>query len=226
MARLARVVAAGSPHLVTQRGNRGQKVFFSDSDYELYLELLAEGAQRARTAVWAYALLPDRVHLLLVPSDEDGLRAALGESHRRYTRAINDRKGWRGFLWQGRFASFPVDEAHLPACAKFIEWSPVLRKLVKRPRDYNWSSARAHLAGRDTPVVRVKPLLDSIDDWRAFLAEPLTEKERETIRAHESTGRPLGSPAFVSRLEKRLGRTLARQKPGPKPRNIRSRKKA
>ena len=44
MARLARVVAAGAPHLVTQRGNRGQKVFFSDSDYELYLELLAEGA--------------------------------------------------------------------------------------------------------------------------------------------------------------------------------------
>ena len=56
MARLARVVAAGLPHLVTQRGNRGQKVFFSNSDYELYLELLAEGAEGARTAVWAYAL--------------------------------------------------------------------------------------------------------------------------------------------------------------------------
>ena len=224
MARLARVVATGSPHLVTQRGNRGQKVFFSDSDYELYLELLAEGAQGARTAVWAYALLPDRVHLLLVPSDEDGLRAALGESHRRYTRAINDRKGWRGFLWQGRFASFPTDEGHLLACAKFIEWSPVLRKVAERPRDWPWSSARAHLAGRDDRVVRAKPLLDRADDWRAFLAEPLTEAEREAVRAHESTGRPLGSPAFVSRLEKRLGRTLARQKPGPKPRKTRAKR--
>jgi putative transposase len=224
MARLARVVAAGSPHLVTQRGNRGQKVFFSSSDYELYLELLAEGAQRARTAVWAYALLPDRVHLLLVPSDEDGLRAALGESHRRYTRAINDRKNWRGFLWQGRFASFPMDEGHLLACAKFVEWSPVLRKMAKRPRDYAWSSVRAHLAGRDDAVARVKPLLDRADDWRSFLAEPLTEEEREVIRSHESTGRPLGSPAFVGRLEKRLGRTLARQKPGPKPRKTRARR--
>jgi putative transposase len=217
MARLARVVAAGAPHLVTQRGNRGQKVFFSDSDYEFYLELLAEGAHGARTAVWAYALLPDRVHLLLVPSDEDGLRAALGESHRRYTRAINDRKNWRGFLWQGRFASFPMDEGHLLACAKFVEWSPVSRKAAKRPREYPWSSARAHLAGRDDGVVRVKPLLDRVRDWRSFLAKPLTDDERILISAHESTGRPLGSPAFITRLEKRLGRTLARQKPGPKP---------
>jgi putative transposase len=224
MARLARVVAAGSPHLVTQRGNRGQKVFFSDSDYELYLELLAEGAHSARTAVWAYALLPDRVHLLLVPGDEDGLRAALGESHRRYTRAINDRKNWRGFLWQGRFASFPMDESHLLSCAKFIEWSPVLRKVAKRPRDWPWSSARAHLSGRDDHFVRVKPLLDRVDEWRAFLAKPLIEDEREAIRAHESTGRPLGTPSFVSRLEKRLGRTLARQKPGPKPRTPRAKR--
>jgi putative transposase len=224
MARLARVVAAGSPHLVTQRGNRGQKVFFSDSDYELYLELLAEGTHSARTAVWAYALLPDRVHLLLVPSDQDGLRAALGESHRRYTRAINERKNWRGFLWQGRFASFPTDETHVLSCAKFVETAPVLRKLAKRPRDWAWSSARAHLSGRDDDVVRAKPLLDRVDNWRNFLAAPLSEYDRETIRAHESTGRPLGSPSFVGRLEKRLGRTLARQKPGPKPRKKRTRR--
>jgi putative transposase len=70
--------------------------------------------------------------------------------------------------------------------------------------------------------VRVKPLLDRVDNWRAFVAKPLTEDEREAIDAHESTGRPLGSPSFVSRLEKRLGRTLARQKPGPKPRTPRA----
>lgn len=224
MARLARVVAPGAPHLVTQRGNRGQKVFFSDADYELYLDLLAEGCRDAGTTVWAYALLPDRVHLLLVPGDEDGLRAALGEPHRRYTRAINDRKGWRGFLWQGRFASFPTDEGHVLSCAKFVEWSPVLKKVAKRPRDWPWSSARAHLSDRDDAVVRVKPLLDRAGNWRAFLGKPLGEDERETIRAHESTGRPLGSPSFVSRLEKRLGRTLARQKPGPKPRKSRARR--
>lgn len=221
MARLARVVAAGSPHLVTQRGNRGQNVFFSDADYRMYMALLAEGCRLARTAVWAYALLPDRVHLILVPRGEDGLRAALGESHRRYTRVINSREGWRGFLWQGRFASFPVDAAHLPACARYVELSPVVEGLAARARDWRWSSARAHLAGRDDALVRSAPLLEQVRSWRSFLAEGTSEEERKAVRAHESTGRPLGSPAFVARLEKRLGRTLARRKPGPKPRGRR-----
>ncbi|HEX4079792.1 MAG TPA: transposase [Rhizomicrobium sp.] len=221
MARLARVVAAGAPHLVTQRGNRGQNVFFSDADYELYKTLLAEGCRIAHTSVLAWCLLPDRVHLILVPRDEDGLRAALGEAHRRYTREINNREGWRGFLWQGRFASYPMDAAHLPACARYVELSPVLAKLVKRPRDWRWSSARAHLLGRDDELARVQSLRDRVGDWREFLAQGISDDERKAIQSHESTGRPLGSPAFVSRLEKRLGRTLARQKPGPKPRRER-----
>ena len=51
MARLARVVAAGLPHHVTQRGNRRQDVFFGDADYETYIELLAEGCRKAKTAL-------------------------------------------------------------------------------------------------------------------------------------------------------------------------------
>jgi putative transposase len=217
MARLARVVAAGAPHLVTQRGNRGQNVFFSDSDFELYKSLLADGCRLAHTAILAYCLLPDRVHLILTPRDEDGLRAALGESHRRYTRQINTREGWRGFLWQGRFASFPMDAAHILACARIVELAPVLAGLTKRARDWRWSSARAHLSGKNDELVRVEPLLTQVNDWREFLAEGANTEQRELFRSHESTGRPLGSPAFVGRLEKRLGRTLARQKPGPKP---------
>ena len=104
MARLARVVVEGVAHHVTQRGNRRQQTFFSDADYEAYLALLAEGSQAAGVEVWGYCLMPNHVHLILVPSTADGLRAALGEAHRRYSRGINLRQGWRGFLWQGRVA--------------------------------------------------------------------------------------------------------------------------
>ena len=168
-------------------------------------------------ALWAYCLMPNHVHLILVPSDADGLRAALGEAHRRYTRHINFRQQWRGYLWQGRFASCVMDESHLLACARYVELNPVRAKLVRRARDWRWSSARAHLAGRDDGLVTVRPLLDRIGDWRAFLRGGLSEAEHEAIRAGERTGRPLGDKRFVARLEKRLGRTLARQKPGPKP---------
>lgn len=217
MARLARVVVEGVAHHVTQRGNRRQQTFFSDEDYAAYVALLAEGCQAAGVEVWGYCLMPNHVHLILIPSTDDGLRVALAEAHRRYSRRVNFREGWRGYLWQGRFASVPMDEAHLLACARYVELNPVRAGLVARAEDWPWSSARAHLSGQDDGLVRMQPLLGQVGDWAAFLDAGLTGAEREAIRAGERTGRPLGSEAFVTDLEQRLGRVLARQKPGRKP---------
>ena len=217
MTRLARVVVPGIPHHVTQRGNRRLETFFSPADYRAYLELLAEHCRAARVAVWAWCLMPNHVHLILVPSDEDGLRAALGEAHRRYTRRINFREGWRGHLWQERFHSFPMDEAWLLAAARYVELNPVRAKLAKTARGWRWSSARAHLARKDDGLVTVAPLLEIVGDWRAFLRGGVAAAELAAIRGGERTGRPLGDPAFVARLEALTGRILAPRKPGPAP---------
>jgi putative transposase len=222
MARMARAVMPGVPHLVTQRGNRRQKVFFGDGDYAAYKELLAEGCKAAGVEVWAYCLMPNHVHLMLLPGDRDGLRAALGETHRRYTRLINERKRWTGYLWAGRFASFAMDEAHVLSCAAYVEQNPVRARLAERAKEWRWSSARAHLKGRDDGLVTVKPLLSLVNDWGDFLSERLTAEELEPIRKAERTGRPLGDPKFIKQLERRLGRTLAKQKPGPKPKGKRA----
>ncbi len=217
MARMARIVVPGIPHLVTQRGNRGQPVFFEDADYRAYLALLATFAEDAATAVWAYCLMPNHVHLILVPADEDGLRRAVAEAHRRYTRRINAAMGWTGYLWQGRFASFPMDEAYLAAAARYVELNPVRAGLAKGPRNWPWSSARAHFKGRDDGLAQVAPLLERFGDWRRFLAGGLDEDSRQALRRHERTGRPLGSDDFVETLEGRTGRTLTKRKPGRKP---------
>ena len=223
MARLARVVVEGVAHHVTQRGNRRQPTFFSDDDYAAYKALLAEGCRKAGVAVWAYCLMPNHVHLILVPNDVHGLRAALAEAHRRYSRRVNLREGWTGYLWQGRFASAPMDEAHLMAAARYVELNPVRARLAEKPGDWPWSSARAHLAGRDDGVVQVAPLLRREADWAGFLATGLEPEAHAAIRAAERTGRPLGGAAFTAGLERALGRKLARQKPGRKPRSPASR---
>lgn len=217
MARLARIVIPSVPHHVTQRGNRRQAVFFSDDDYRAYLELLSEYAGKAGVAVWAWCLMPDHVHLLLVPPEPDALRAALGEAHRRYSRMVNFRQGWRGFLWQGRFASCPMDETHTLAAARYIEMNPVRAGLVLRPEDWMWSSARAHLGQGGDGVTDIAGLAALVGDWRQFLADGLADDMLETIRKGERTGRPLGDAAFVRRLEASTGRSLAPRKPGPKP---------
>ena len=149
MARLARVVAPGLPHHVTQRGNRRQQTFFCDEDYESYLQLMAQFCKAHQVEIWAYCLMPNHVHLIAVPQSADGLRRAIGEAHRRYTRMVNFREGWRGHLWQGRFASFVLDEPYLLTAARYVELNPVRAGLVNTPRQYRWSSAAAHLRGRD-----------------------------------------------------------------------------
>lgn len=218
MARLARIVVADVPHHVTQRGNRRQPVFFGDEDYRAYLALLKEFTRRAGVAVWAWCLMPNHVHLMLVPPTPDALRGALAEAHRRYSRMVNLREGWRGYLWQGRFASCPMDEAHALMAARYIELNPVRARLVRRPEDWPWSSARAHLGGGRDGLTRQGALGIRARDWARFLAAGLDDDALETIRRGERTGRPLGSRDFVERLETETGRALAPRKRGPKPR--------
>ena len=191
MARMARVVVPGYPHHVTQRGNRRQSTFFGNDDYRAYLELMAEWCSRCGVEVWAYCLLPNHTHLIAVPVSEEGLRRAIGEAHRRYTRRINFRKKWSGHLWQGRFGSFVMDGPYLLNCARYVERNPVRAGLCDRPAEYPWSSAKAHLDGKDDILVRVKPLLDMLPHWSAHLA---VEPDAETVqrfKRHEGTGRPL-----------------------------------
>ena len=145
MARLARLVVPGLPHHVTQRGNRRQQTFFCEEDYAAYLELMAEWCAKRGVEIWAYCLMPNHVHLVAVPQSKDGLRRAIGEAHRRYTRRINFREKWRGYLWQGRFASFVMDEPYLLAAARYVELNPLRANLVADAAEWPWSSAGAHL---------------------------------------------------------------------------------
>jgi len=214
MARLARLVIPGLPHHVTQRGNRRQQTFFNDGDYSAYLELMSEWCRGQGVEVWGYCLMPNHVHLITVPKTEDGLRRAIGEAHRRYTRRINFREKWRGYLWQGRFASFIMDEPYLLAAARYVELNPVRAKLTLDAEQWPWSSARAHLSGRDDRLAKVGPLLAMVNDWRGFLNSAIREEELRDLREHGRTGRPLGSATFVEYLEATVGRVLKPQKGG------------
>ena len=205
------------PHHVTQRGNRRQATFFNEDDYKAYLELMREWCGRCGVAVWAYCLMPNHVHLIVVPKSEDGLRRGIGEAHRRYSRRINFREGWRGHLWQGRFASFPTDWRHLMLAVRYVELNPVRAKLCRAPWRWRWSSAAAHVAGCNDSLVDVGPMLERVDDWRDYLTAGLELEQAELFRRHERTGRPLCDGTFLKRLEAKLGRVLQKKQAGRKP---------
>ena len=199
MARMARIAVPGLPYHVTQRGNRRQAVFFGEEDYRAYLQVLQEQSLRWGLQVWAYCLMTNHVHLIVVPHRDQSLARGVGETHQRYTRSINFREGWRGYLWQGRFASVPLDEAHLIAAMHYVERNPIEAGLAQRADEYPWSSARAHITGARDPLLSPHPLQDTIRDWGAFLATPQEEAVTRHLEQQLRTGRPHGPPSFLGK---------------------------
>ena len=210
MARMARVVIPGIAHHVTQRGNRRQQTFFRDADYVAYLHLAAEAFREGGVEVWAYCLMPNHVHIVATPPEPQALAQAVGTTHLRYTRQINSRERWRGYLWQGRFASFPMDEDYLMACARYVGLNPVRAGLTARAIDWPWSSVRAHVEGRADPLLTPGPLAERLGAAMAgFFDVDIHEEGLRRLRRASSTGRPLGAADWVKALEAATGRRLA-----------------
>ncbi|GKQ49612.1 transposase [Bradyrhizobium sp. Ce-3] len=217
MARLARVVIPGHPHHVTQRGNGRARTFFGDRDYALYRDLLAENCRAADVEVWAWCLMPNHVHLILVPSDPDGLRRALARVHRAYAGIIQARRKKSGHFWQGRFGAVAMDEPHLAAALRYVALNPVRARLVQRAQDWRWSSTRAHLSGKDDGVTVLRAVRERFPDFAGLLASEPEPDLIDRLRAAESIGRPLGDDRFLARLQRLTGRVLKPGKRGPRP---------
>jgi putative transposase len=136
-----------------QRGNRRQNVFFSTDDKSYYLRLLQKWGHVAGLAIWAYCLMDNHVHFVAVPFLTTSLAAAFGQTHKAYTKTINGRHGWEGFLWQGRYLSYPMDDPYLYRAMRYIELNPVRANLVEHAADYPWSSARSHVFGEENALL-------------------------------------------------------------------------
>jgi putative transposase len=208
MPRTARLVVPGLPHHVTQRGNRRQTTFFRSFDFELYRQLLADSCRKEGVEVWAYCLLPNHVHLIAVPSGPQSLSRALGTAHAAYTRLINRREGWRGFLWQGRYFSTPMDEPYLLSASRYVLMNPVRAGLVDHAPDWPHSSLALHLGTRADDLVAAEGLGDRIADWGGFLSVAASWSECDRLRRFTARGAPLGDDRFLESLEARTGRTL------------------
>jgi len=211
MSRLARAIAVGCAHHITQRGNNRQDVFLADDDRRVYLQILQEEARKYGLEVLGYCLMTNHVHLVAIPHEEDSLAKAIGRTHFGYSQYLNRFHQRSGHLWQGRFHSCALDRRHLWPALKYLELNPVRAKLCRRAWRYDWSSAAAHTDERArSDLLNLKWWYKqfSAEAWRKELNEGLTEEEVARIRLRTHTGRPLAGDAFLSKLEARLGRRV------------------
>ncbi len=204
MPRIARIVVPGVAHHVTQRGTDRQIVFYTRRDRQVYLGLLKEHSMRAGLTVLAYCLMPNHVHLVVVPNEEDTLAVALRRTHGRYAQYLNARRRRSGHLWQNRFFSCPLDHAHLWAALRYVERNPVRAGMVDRAEEYAWSSAHCHLTGHD----RLRFLdmafwadAGGAERWEALLATSEEQWEMRRLESATYAGKPLGTKEFCDHVE-------------------------
>lgn len=209
---MGRVVAVDLPHHITQRGNYQNDVFANDRDRQIYLEFICKASDAANLRILAYCLMTNHVHFIAIPREENSLAKAFNTAHMRYSQYFNKKRKLKGHLWQGRFFSCVLDEAHLISAVRYVERNPVRAKMVKKPWDWKYSSAKAHTGGKEEFVHSVKELFNYIEfdakKWKEYIVEKDEKEDRDNIIKHTASGRPLGSVDFISRLENKLGKRL------------------
>jgi putative transposase len=217
MPRRARCVLPGVPYHVTQRGVDRQATFSVEDDRHTYLRLLRENLGEAEVRVWAWCLMSNHVHLILLPGREDSLSLLMRRVHGRYAQYYNTRWGRTGHLWQNRFFSCILGIEHLWAAIAYVERNPVRAEMVASAAEYRWSSAAAHLTGQDTTG-----LLDmewwhkqAPKNWEEVLAVEQPETAQQ-LRQCTYSGRPFGTESFVIEIGKKIGRTWVRGRPKKK----------
>jgi len=206
-----RAIFPGIPHHVTQRGNHREQVFLSKGDAEAYLSLLHAYSRRFRIAIFAYCLMPNHVHLVVKPTNSDGLPRALRAVHCQYAQRIHRMRAVNGHLWQGRYYSSALDPAHFLNAIRYVELNPVRARLIARPEDYPWSSAAARCGQRFDPLLEPRhssTLLSGIADWSTWLAQGIAPDFLERLRRNAPGSLPCGSDSFIAKLEQSAGRPL------------------
>jgi len=211
MSRSARIVIPDYPHHLTQRGNNRQDVFFVDSDREVYLEYLLEASERFDLRIDGYCLMTNHIHLVATPNYETSLADAMKRTNQLYAQYVNRMHHRSGHLWQDRFFSCTLGQDHFQRALAYVERNPVRARLVRKAWRWRWSSAPAHCG-----IEKKSDLLDisswkqdiSFARWRQLLEHPDDKRLVSGLRLSTSRGRPLGSDAFIAKLETLLGRRL------------------
>ena len=217
MARLARFIIPGIAHHVTQRGNGRQQTFFGDEDYALYRDLLHEQCTTHGVAVWSWVLMPNHVHLILVPETKDALRAVLSRVNRAYAGHIHTREKRTGHFWQGRYGCVAMDDAHLHAAFAYVALNPVRARLVMRAQDWRWSSVHALLdPATGDGLTDTAAVLERTGDFADCLRAGEDEALSAALKRQETIGRPLGDAAFMEWIEATSGRDARPAKRGPR----------
>ncbi|QXH58169.1 transposase [Pseudomonas maumuensis] len=225
MPRGGRVLLPHCPHHIVHRGHNRQVVFAQDTDFQRYLADLRELKDAFGVKVYAYCLMTNHVHLLLVPDDAcAGLSQLMKTLAARATRYRNRLEGRSGTLWESRFKSSIVQsDTYLLACCRYIELNPVRARMTVEAGDYPWSSYSVRMgAAKRQNWLDDNPLFEALGEteelrrkrYAEFVRQAISDEELSLIRDAIQRGQLTGSSRFVDEIAQITGKRIERRKQG------------
>ena len=214
MPRRSRLIVPGIPLHVIQRGNNRQACFFTDEDYQCYLDWLDEYSKKTGCAIHGYVLMTNHLHLLLTPKKSDSAGNLMKLVGQRYVQYINRTYKRSGTLWEGRFRSSIIQQQdYLFTCQRYVEMNPVRAGIVKHPGDYPWSSYRVNGQGAEsrliTPHILYMDLGPKDEErqatYRELFRHALEPGEIDKVRKATNGNFVLGTNRFTKEISEILG---------------------
>jgi putative transposase len=218
MARQPRFKIAGVTQLITQRGNNKQAVFFSEQDYQYYLDILNEAAMQQQCQIHAFVLIANHIHILATPATADGISQLMKSVSQRYVSYINRLEKRTGTLWDGRYKASLIENGdYILVCMHYIETTPVRLSLVENPIGYQWSSYQANARGKEVGLeITHHKSYNQLESWinksdkdlqekyKLFFREQKNEKESQQIDKAIRSNSIVGSDEFQTSVIKSL----------------------
>lgn len=223
MARLPRLIIPDQPHHIIQRGNDRQLIFRDTDDYQAFLRWAREASKQFEVSIHAYVLMPNHLHLLATPSEQDSLGRMMQWIGRHYVPYFNRKYERVGTLWQGRYKASVIDsERYFMTCSRYIELNPVRAALVGDPADYPWSSYAHHVGAKSDPLISDHPLYWALGNtpfereaaYKGLTQQALTSEEVSALTEATLKGWALGSEQFKLALERQANRRVRPAKKG------------
>jgi len=207
------------PHHVVQRGNRQQAVFGGAEDYKQYCHWMNKYSAINGVDITAFCLMTNHVHFIVIPKSEDGIGKTFSIVQMRYAQYMNKKRKTNGHLWQGRYYSCILDDQHLYRAVRYVEMNPVRARMVKKPVDYLWSSARWHSGIDQESNIFLKDIrMVGKNEWLEYLEESDGNFD-EMIRRKTQKGLAAGDAEFIEKLETRF-KCVLKEKTAGRPRKI------
>jgi putative transposase len=207
MPRAARFVIPRYPFHITHRGNNKEEIFQSDEDRRRYLYWFEEAKQKYGMRIISYCLMDNHVHYIAIADNELSFARTINAVHMRYAQYFNQKNKRVGHLWQGRYYSCLLDNAHLVAAVRYVERNPVRAGMVVKPWEWVWSSTAEHLESEKKGIISLEDISSyiSVSSWREYIdiadqAEDLIEIRKQTYSL-----RAWAEESFKELIERKYG---------------------